>query len=273
MPRFIRRNSHKGDLIKAMMNNNWIEARTIIQSSSNSCHKQTTAPAFFGQVSEILPIHQACSSRTVPVDFLKALILANPESIMKPETGLNRFPLHIAVKSHLSDESIIFLLQYYPDGAKMKDKLGRVPLHYALSNLLCLDVVRRLIEACPDAVAAVDNFNWTPLHVAANMSAPREIVSMLLQARPELVAIKTDGGSTPLKLAIESNSIDKEYIVSMLMEGEKKFRSTPICMNVEEAELNDKDNQTLIIDNDKSEDNEGYQCFVMKQRSYTSSVV
>jgi len=273
MPRFIRRHSHKGDLHKAIMNNNWTEARTIVTSTSNSCHKQTVAPSFFGQISEVLPIHQACASRTVPVDFLKALILANPESIMKAETGLDRIPLHIAVKSHLSDESIIFLLQYYPAGARKKDKLGRVPLHYALSNLLPLDVVRQLIEACPDAVAAVDNYDWTPLHVAANMSAPREIILMLLQERPELVANKTNGGSTPLKLATESNSIDKEAIVSILMEGEKKFRSSAICMNVEEAILKEQDNQTLIIDNDKSFDNVGYQSFVMKQRSYTSSVV
>lgn len=272
MPRFIRRNSKTAcDLQKAIINNNWIEARSIVKNLSSTCRKQTIAPSFFGQISDILPIHQACACKSVPLDFLQALILSYPESIIKPETGLKRIPLHIAVKSQISQENILFLLQYHPDGAKKKDSLGRVPLHYALSNLVPLEIVRQLIEACPVSVAAADNFNWTPLHVAANMSAPREIISLLVQARPETVTIKTEGGSTPLKLALESNSIDKEMIVSILMEGEKKFMSTPIFMNLAEAERKEEDG--ILLRNSKPVNNADYQYFVRKQRSYTSSVV
>jgi len=273
MPRFIRRNSKTAcDLQKAIINNSWTEARSIVKTMSNTCRKHAISPSFFGQTSELLPIHQACACKGVPLDFLQALILAYPESILKPETGLNRIPIHIAVKSQISKENILFLVHYHPDSARKKDSLGRVALHYALSNLLPLNIISPLIEACPDSVAAVDNFNWTPLHVAVNMSAPSEVVSMLLHARPEVVAMKTQGGSTPLKLALESNSIDKEMIVSMLMEGEKNFMSTPIFMNLVEAERKAKDS-ILIHKDTKPGDHADYQCFVHKQRSYTSSVV
>jgi len=274
MPRFIRRNSKNAcDLQKAIITNNWTEARTIVKIMSGTCRKQTTAPSFFGQISEILPIHQACACKSLPLDFLEALILAYPESVMKPETGLNRIPLHIAVKSQISKENILYLLHYHPHSAKRKDSLGRVPLHYALSNLVPLNIISELIHACPESVSAVDNFNWTPLHVAANMCAPREVISMLVQAGPEVISMKTEGGSTPLKLALESSSIDKDVIVSILTEGEKKFMSTPIFQNLGEAIQKEQENMRYGNHSDKVGDSTDYQCFIRKQLSYTSSVV
>ena len=65
---------------------------------------------------------------------------------------------------------------------------------------------------------------------------------MLVQAGPGVILMKTDGGSTPLKLAMESSSIDRDVIVSILTEGEKKFMSTPIFPNLEEAIQKEKEN-------------------------------
>jgi len=96
---------------------------------------------------------------------------------------------------------------------------------------------------------------------------------MLVQAGPEVVSMRTEGGSTPLKLALESNSIDKDMIVSILTEGEKKFESTPIFENLGEAERKEEENMRYGNGSEKVGDDTDYQYFIRKQLSYTSSVV
>jgi len=223
------------NLNKAIVDNNWIHAKSIIQDNKRSCQKWSTS-LFQDVASDILPIHQACAAESVPLDFLVTLMYAFPEAIKKTESTFKRIPLHIAVKSRASEEVIRFLVQSYPDGVKRKDSLGRIPLHYAISNSLPINIVRFLIDACPELIAAPDNTGWTPLHVAANMAVSTEIVLMIAQSKPEVMKMKTTHGWTPLKCAEKSNSTYTGTIIATLTAEEKKFESSSIFTNEGEGE-------------------------------------
>lgn len=236
MPILKRRSNTTQSLNEAIVKSEWTQATSIIQSESELCQKWSISPSFFGYTTDILPIHQACAMESVPLDFIVNLIVAYPEAATKIEQGQNRIPLHIAVKSRVSEEAIRFLIQSYPDGVRKMDLLGRIPLHYAVSNHLPTSIVRSLVEACPGSLGAVDNLDWTPLHVAAYVGASTDIVSFLVQSRPDIVATKNNAGWTPLRCAQESNTRNTDTIVAVLAVEEKKFQSSPIVMNFLEAE-------------------------------------
>lgn len=247
------------NLNKAIVDNNWIHAKCIIQDDKECCQKWSTSISFLNVTSNILPIHQACAAENVPLDFIMTLLRAFPEAIKKTESAFRRIPLHIALKSRVSEEVIRFLIQSYPDGVRRKDLLGRVPLHYAISNSLPLNIVRYLIDACPELITATDIKGWTPLHVAANKAVSTEIVLMIVRSRPEVMKMKNKHGWTPLKCAMESNTPYTGMIVDTLTAEEKKFESSSIYMNEGEGK--------------ESEENTYYQWGMKKLHVSTSAIV
>jgi len=221
-------NKHAEDLNKAIVDNKWDHAKSIVLETKESCQKWSTSLSSNNVKSVMLPIHQACATENVPLDFLVTLTHAFPEAIKKTESSFRRIPLHIALQSRVSEEVIRFLVQCYPDGVGRKDSLGRVPLHYAISNSLPINIVRYMMNACPELVTATDIRGWTPLHVAAYTAVSAETVLMIVQSKPEAMKMETYKGWTPLKCAHESNTSYTGIIIDTLTAAEKKFESSYI---------------------------------------------
>ena len=93
----------------------------------------------------------------VTVQFMEALLFANPTSIRMRESGTGRVPLHIAIRARCSDEVIYFLMDKCPESTRIQDILGRLPLHYAISNNVGDELIGRLVHQCPESSRAVDH--------------------------------------------------------------------------------------------------------------------
>ena len=187
----------RNPLINLIANSEWLRAETIVEENGNLVRKWSVAPSLSGGVHacDILPFHYACKMEDVKVKFLESLLFAYPESIRKRESGFRRIPLHIAIRSRLPDDVILFLLNKYPEGAAIQDMLGRVPLHYAISNHSSIKVIHSLIKTCRSSACAADNLGWTPLHVAANTARSTEMVEILIQSGVETVVARTRKGN------------------------------------------------------------------------------
>jgi len=224
----------------AIINNDWDEAHSLLMIGKHCCRKRTECPSFFGEPSEILAIHQACSMIDVPLSFIKALYVAYPESLKKTDTTWKRIPLHIAVKCNTSIEIVLFLLQSWPEAVEEQDMMGRLPLHYALSNHASSVIIHHLIAPCPDTVSEADEDGRTPLHVAALKAVSPEIISILVGFKPEAVFMRTSNGSTPSKCVMDSRNTNKESVLSVLRAVEGKLQSNPVFFNLQESQLRGK---------------------------------
>lgn len=228
-------------LVQLIANNEYEKATRVLQSNASYARKWSVAPSLTGAaVSDILPIHQAACMPMVTVAFMEALLFANPTSIRMRESGTGRVPLHIAIRARCSDEVIYFLMEKCPESTRIQDILGRLPLHYAISNNVGMGLIERLVRECPESSRAVDHMGWTPLHVAAHKSTNVETVQALVECCPEAVLHRTFKGNTPLACADANPHADKELIISLLKEEEKKFHSMPAFLNMREAELKEK---------------------------------
>lgn len=225
-------------LVSTIANAEWNRAKALIEENGNLVRKWTVAPSLSGgnNASDILAIHQACKMPSLSAAFLESLLFGYPESIRKKETGSKRLPLHIAVRSRLPDDVILYILNKYPEACAKQDSQGRVPLHYAISNFAPLSIIQKLIHTCPASASAADFLGWTPLHVAANTARSAAMVELCIEASPESVVAYTKKGNTPLMAANNGNGPDKSLILALLTDEEKKFEKTAYFQNFREAE-------------------------------------
>ena len=230
----------RNPLVSTIANAEWIRAKELIEENGNLVRKWTVAPSLSGgdTASDILALHQACKMPDLTVSFLETLLFGYPESIRKKETGSRRFPLHLALRSRLPNEVILYILNKYPEACAKQDALGRVPLHYAISNYAPLSIIQTLVDICPASTSAADFRGWTPLHVAANTAHSAAMVEFFIEASPMSVVAHTRFGNTPLMAAKNGNGPDKSLIVILLTEEEKKVEKTAYFQNFREAESN-----------------------------------
>jgi len=263
---FLNRSSTPQKLSLATFNKEWDEAKAIVKTEKGkkACSKYTMNCSFHGVKSDILPLHEAVSIQNVPIEFVQNLVNAYPAAVKKTESAYQRIALHIAIKSRTSDDIIIFLLKSYPEGAKVKDIFGRIPLHYAMSNHASTTIVHSLIADFPTTTSAVDNDSRTALHVATLTAAPAEIVRILATNGPEALYMKTLKGRTPAQCVKVSKNSNRDEILKILMEAEKKHERNPIFSNLEKSEIRGK--PVYLSNSNTEKKDEGRK--IMKQLSF-----
>lgn len=185
----------------------WHHAINLIRIDSSICRKRYTVLFVTegNEMSEVLPIHHACSKLDVPMELITTLLLAYPESISKTEFTLRRTCLHIAILKGLPDTVISTLLEAYPEATKVQDRHGRVPLHYACSNLRSVDLIKKIIMCFPRCIQAPDRKNWTSLHVAVTKNTHPDLIAFMLALCPDAALLRTSLGATPLELMMDSS--------------------------------------------------------------------
>lgn len=153
-----------------------------------------------------LPIHRACRHQNVPVNVIKALIDAYPQSVEKQTKMTGLIPLQFAVccVSSTINGVVRLLLLHYTVGATVRDACGETSLisHLYYSSQPSLEVVQMLVEAHPDAVRTSDKYKWYPLHFAARRG-DLEIPQYLIELYPEALLAKTEFDMTPQDVADE----------------------------------------------------------------------
>jgi len=237
----------RNTLIPIIANGEWEKAQKSI--TPNTAAKWSIAPTLGNNLkpTEILPLHQACVISNVPLNIIKSLINAHPDSINKYDSCTRRTPLHLALANHSSEDVILYLLHTYPMAASAQDVYGRVPLHYGISNHSSMTVLKALIDACPQAVRATDQSCWTPFHVASSVSASLKLIELILEKQEKdpdyscvkIVTMPNNKGNRPIDLAKESNeSKAKDFIVQRLLEEENKLYQTPVFQNLASSKAN-----------------------------------
>merc|ERR1719148_83165 len=219
----------KNILLPLLLNSEWDKAVKCVRADNDRARKWIVTQSFTGNINktEILPIHQACSTADVQLCIIEALAIAYPDSLLLFESGTLRTPLHIAMRARVSDEVIAFLMKTCPKAISTMDSLGRVPLHYACSNAVPKVTINRLIWSCPESVGASDNLGWCPLHVAASLYQSPDVVQTMLNACPEAVFLKTSKGSSCFTVAQMNPSEARDKICEILMKVELEFLKMP----------------------------------------------
>ena len=100
-------------------------------------------------------------------------------------------PLHLAVNAEPATQTILAVLQAFPDAAMCGGRQNCLPLHRALCNLSTLDkkatteIILALLYAYPEAAGIKDMGTNYPLLYAVKYEHGGEVVSALLEQCPE----------------------------------------------------------------------------------------
>ena len=91
-------------------------------------------------------------------------------------------PLHQVIKLGAPEDTILTVLNFWNDAAKMKDKSGYLPLHLAIKHSASASTIIGIVHAWPEATQQMDKSGDLPLHQALNFSAPADAVMAILNA-------------------------------------------------------------------------------------------
>lgn len=220
------------DLKNALDENQWTLASTLIASNPYLCRKRYSVHFVTdgNEVSDVLPIHHACSKMTVPLSLIQAMISAYPESTQEREYTFRRTCLHIALLKCLPDSIISALIEACPSAIKVQDRFGRVPLHYACSKLRSYDLIKKMIMPFPQCILAPDNKNWTAFHVAVTKNTDSDIIEFMMSLFPEVVMLRTRKGLSPLELLMDEDDDGRSYGGDTVMPVERKTRLSRLML-------------------------------------------
>lgn len=149
-----------------------------------------------------LPLHHACSAKTVTPQVIEALLEAYPEALLeRDETG--KIPLiHACRRDTSSMDAVKAVLT--EKTAKTHDAEGKCALHWACEYRCTKPKVQLLVDAAPSVVKHVDNYGRLPLHWECSIVSERKekmsVVSYLVEQYPEAVNLKDSDGRTPLQM-------------------------------------------------------------------------
>ena len=168
-----------------------------------------------------------------PNPSIRRLLVLDP-SLAEDRSG-SSLPCHLAVKSEdITMETLVTIIEAYPEALLKGDCVGQTPLHIAFNNLSRspyfgrfpyehLDDKRTcLVDTQPKAAAVgcwyLGNM---PMHCAATTSsngnpASVEMLRKLYQACPEAVRRRNKEGKFPLCLALEQKPVNKPFARALL---------------------------------------------------------
>jgi ankyrin repeat protein len=167
-----------------------------------------------------LPLHHACSAKSVPLSFVQALVQAYPEALLlEDETG--KVPLIHACRRDTSLEVVKAVLT--EESAKRPDKEGKCALHWACEYKCDKAKIQQLVETAPSILEQCDTYGRLPLHWECAIVSDRKdkmtVVSYLLEQYPAAVSVKDDDGRTPLHM------IDVSNVLELLLKTEASLAS------------------------------------------------
>ena len=187
---------------KYLDKSNWDEARKAVREENVS------VPGGFGQWT---PMHIACK-RDPPLDIIKSLIAASPDSLDKFD-ACNRLPIHYAADYGASAPVIKMMVEACPKSILGVDDDGLTPLHIILKHISpdkeypSVEVIKAL-SSDPSTVWIADGDDKIPLHYAAldidNLSTAQ--FQALIKADYNTVLSQAKDGMTALHLALKSCS-------------------------------------------------------------------
>lgn len=103
----------------------------------------------------------------------------------KDNNGLDMLPLHCALAAQAPEEVIMFLLDKYPQGARVIAPSGQVPLFLALSRPR---IFHQLVRIYPGGVSMANRHGCLPLHCAcSSYRAHLEVIQFLVEQYPAAV--------------------------------------------------------------------------------------
>eukprot|EP01047_Picozoa_sp_COSAG01_P044680 COSAG01_NODE_4062_length_5387_cov_6.700076_1_plen_1267_part_00 len=136
----------------------------------------------------------------------RELLIAKKErhlklSIETPDAH-GRLPLHLALALQLEEQTILYLVEQYPQACEEKvDANGMLPLHLAITNLPAegsMKVVQLLVEKFPDACSKKDGKDQLPLHYASQHYVPHQVLQLLVATHKGACSERDSVGLLPL---------------------------------------------------------------------------
>lgn len=158
----------------------------------------TAAAAARGPPSGVLPLHLAVYSSS-SLESVKFLLEANPAAAETATTS-GSLPLHFVSKDTLVGVAKL-LLEINPGAAGTRNSMGVLPLHAAMFRHCTGAIVRELVEAHPEAAKAGDSDRDLALH-CSRASSEEDAVLPLLRANADAAFARNAKGQTPLHAAI-----------------------------------------------------------------------
>ena len=113
---------------QAITSEQWERVVGLCQSKPDSAKSWTTRQGLFEGIkdSNVLPIHEALVGGA-PLEVIRGLLAAYPDSISAKESSYKRLPLHCACRKNAILQVVELLLDRNPEAALVADKLGRLP--------------------------------------------------------------------------------------------------------------------------------------------------
>jgi hypothetical protein len=156
---FSRRLSNKlsNQISQCIDSEQWNRVIGLAQSKPELCGKFTERSGFFEGIRDasVLPIHEACANESVPLNVVRELVKAYPESVRVTESAYYRLPLSIVCRKTANVEVVEYLLQ----GAFA---LKETMLIFVHPDLLYL-ITTRIVSEYPDAALEPDALGRLPL--------------------------------------------------------------------------------------------------------------
>eukprot|EP00735_Rhodelphis_limneticus_P015457 TRINITY_DN971_c0_g1::TRINITY_DN971_c0_g1_i1::g.16136::m.16136 TRINITY_DN971_c0_g1::TRINITY_DN971_c0_g1_i1::g.16136 ORF type:complete len:546 (+),score=71.50,sp/Q9HGN5/YO45_SCHPO/46.51/3e-09,Ank_4/PF13637.1/1.2e+04,Ank_4/PF13637.1/19,Ank_4/PF13637.1/3.4e+02,Ank_4/PF13637.1/0.0011,Ank_4/PF13637.1/3.4e+03,Ank_4/PF13637.1/1.2e+02,Ank_4/PF13637.1/0.051,Ank_4/PF13637.1/3.1,Ank_4/PF13637.1/2.8e+03,FYVE/PF01363.16/3.5e-14,Ank_2/PF12796.2/1.5e+02,Ank_2/PF12796.2/0.15,Ank_2/PF12796.2/2.1,Ank_2/PF12796.2/ len=116
------------------------------------------------------------------------------------ENNRGEIPLHVAMRcADMTVEKIDRILEFFPEGAKSRNKVGNLPLHTGARTGCHVHVMERILAAYPAAVSTSGQWGNLPLHFAAMSLCPQPaVVHLLATIFPDAATRTNDKGDLPL---------------------------------------------------------------------------
>lgn len=81
-----------------------------------------------------LPLFCACSTEDANIETVELLLSLYPDAISEVDKR-GCLPLHVALRGGAPEEVGMILVEQYPGGALIKDRLGNLPLYYSFRHV------------------------------------------------------------------------------------------------------------------------------------------
>ena len=173
---------------------NWDAFEKLAMSSAQTFRSTSRRISETDELNGMSLLH-CCAFYDPPLKLLEKMIKIKPSSLSEQDV-LGRTPLHIAVGSGASEDSISLLVASYPRACGCQDIDGRTPLHFACDSSSRLfedddpvrrtppsyNLVRTLLSGCWDSAALEDNEGMNAIEYALVSEADMKTIRLLQKA-------------------------------------------------------------------------------------------
>jgi ankyrin repeat protein len=154
----------------------------------------------------VTPLHLAVADTDVEASFVETLIgMMNSEAVRTPDYQ-GSIPLHYALRHGAFPDVVKLLLNLYPKGKYITDKLGNLPLHVACRHGASLEVVKIFVEddEMSEQGLVTDGQGELPLHKACR-GGHVSLVLFLMEKHLSSIRLKNSAGMLPVLLMCQSS--------------------------------------------------------------------